>query len=604
MTSATNTRPTLRGSRAMVSSTHWLASAAGMAVLESGGNAFDAAVAAGFVLQVVQPHLNGPGGEVPAIVAAAGKSPRVLMGQGPAPLAASAEHYKALGLDLVPGAGPLAAAVPGAFDAWMLLLRDEGTMRIRQVVEPAIELARTGHPIGERTVATIAAVEGLFREDWTASASIWLPGGRLPRANERFAMPAWADTLQRLVDEAEAGGGTREAEIDRARRAWREGFVAEAVDRFGRQAYRDSSGGPHAGVLSGADLASWRASWEQPVTYAWRGYTLAKTAAWAQGPVLLQSLALIEAASAGAVVDPGTEEGAHLVAECLKLALADREAWYGDGAQTPLEALLSPTYNASRIGLIGDRASFELRPGAPDGRRPLLGHLAVADFAAIADSPRRTDTTLAGATGEPTVDGRGVTRGDTVHVDVVDRFGNMISATPSGGWLQSSPAIPELGFCLGSRLQMTWIEQGLASSLVPGRRPRSTLSPTLVLRDGEAVLACGTPGGDQQDQWQLLFLLRHLGMGMGLQESMEAPTWHSESFPSSFYPRRAQPGVLVAEPRLGDDVIAALERRGHSVVRAGEWSLGRMCAVAREPASGLLSAAADPRGQQGYAAGR
>ena len=179
----------------------------------------------------------------------------------------------------------------------------------------------------------------------------------------------------------------------------------------------------------------------------------------------------------------------------------------------------------------------------------------------------------------------------------------MISATPSGGWLQSSPTVPELGFCLGTRLQMTWLEQGLASSLVPGRRPRTTLSPTLVMRDGSAVLACGTPGGDQQDQWQLIFVLRHLGAGMALQEAIDAPAWHTDSFPSSFYPRFAHPGSLVAEDRLGTDVIAALASRGHRVMQAGP-GLGRLCAVGRDPASGLLSAGANPRGMQGYAAGR
>jgi gamma-glutamyltranspeptidase/glutathione hydrolase len=180
----------------------------------------------------------------------------------------------------------------------------------------------------------------------------------------------------------------------------------------------------------------------------------------------------------------------------------------------------------------------------------------------------------------------------------------MISATPSGGWLQSSPTIPELGFCLGSRLQMTWVEDGLASSLRPGRRPRTTLSPTLISRDGEPVLACGTPGGDQQDQWQLLFLLRHLGLGQDLQEAIDAPAWHTDAFPASFHPRSAEPGSLLVEDRLGAAVFDDLAARGHRITRAGSWTLGRLCAVARDPATGMLSAAANPRGMQGYAAGR
>ena len=180
----------------------------------------------------------------------------------------------------------------------------------------------------------------------------------------------------------------------------------------------------------------------------------------------------------------------------------------------------------------------------------------------------------------------------------------LVSATPSGGWLQSSPFIPDLGLALGSRLQMTWLEQGLPSSLVPGRRPRTTLTPTLVLRDGIPVLACGTPGGDQQDQWQSVFLLRHLGAGLDLQDAIDAPVFHTASFPGSFHPRATEPGVLVAESRLGEQILAGLRARGHEVSDQGPWSLGRMCAVARDPRTAVLSAGANPRGRQGYAVGR
>jgi gamma-glutamyltranspeptidase/glutathione hydrolase len=588
----------------MVSSTHWLASASAMAVLEAGGNAFDAAVAAGFVLQVVEPHLNGPGGEVPAILSIAGDPrPLVLAGQGPAPARATAEHFGSLGLDLVPGTGLLAATVPGAFDAWLMLLRDHGTMDLRRILQFAIDYADGGHPLGERVASTVRTVEGLFREDWTSSAELWIPYGRLPTVGARFSNPAWASTLRRLLTEGEACGQGRAEQIDGARRAWREGFVAEAIDAFSRRSFRDSSGQCHAGALTGADMAGWRASWEEPVTFAWRGFTFAKTGPWAQGPVMLQTLALLDALGSD-VPDPGSATGAHVVAECLKLALADREAWYGDGEEAPVEALLSAPYNAERAALVSEHASSELRPGQPGGRSPRIAHKAREAFEAASLGGTGFGAGLAGSTGDPTVGPSGLTRGDTVHVDVVDRWGNMISATPSGGWLQSSPTIPELGFCLGTRLQMTWLEQGLASSLVPGERPRTTLSPTLVLRDGSAVLACGTPGGDQQDQWQVIFILRHLGLGMGLQEAIDAAAWHTDSFPSSFYPRLADPGSLIVEDRLGPDVIAALASRGHRVVRAGPWALGRLCAVGREAASGLLSAGANPRGMQGYAAGR
>jgi len=219
-------------------------------------------------------------------------------------------------------------------------------------------------------------------------------------------------------------------------------------------------------------------------------------------------------------------------------------------------------------------------------------------------SARSTAGSTDATTGEPTVPADGVATGDTCHVDVVDRWGNMISATPSGGWLQSSPVIPELGFPLGTRLQMLWLEEGLASSLAPGRRPRTTLTPTMVHRDGQPVLACGSPGGDQQEQWQLIFLLRHVVAGLPLQEAIDAPMWHTTSLPDSFYPRAMEPATLVVEDRIDPATLAALADRGHDVRLSGPWSLGRMCAVTRDPSNNVLRAGANPRGMQGYACGR
>jgi gamma-glutamyltranspeptidase/glutathione hydrolase len=259
---------------------------------------------------------------------------------------------------------------------------------------------------------------------------------------------------------------------------------------------------------------------------------------------------------------------------------------------------LSPDYTAQRRRLIDDTASLELRPGAPGGRQPRL-----PTYLSIHAPTQATPADRVAGIGEPTVDRSGVNRGDTCHLDVVDRWGTMVSATPSGGWLQSSPVIPALGFPLGSRLQMCWLEEGLPASLVPGRRPRTTLSPTLVYRAGAPVLACGTPGGDQQDQWQLVMLLSHLVRRLPLQEAIEAPTWHSNAVPSSFFPRERRAGELVVEDRLGDDVVEGLRRRGHSVVIADGWSLSRLSAVSRDPGTGLLQAAADPRAL-GYAMGR
>lgn len=597
------TRPTLRGTFGMVSSTHWLASQSAMRILELGGNAFDAAATAGFVLHVVEPHLNGPAGEVPAIVATADDpTPRVLCGQGAAPAAATIDHFRSLGLDLIPGSGPLAAAVPGAVDAWLLMLRDHGTRPLREILEPAIGYARDGHPLVARVGDTVARVQDLFTEHWPTSAEVWLADGRPPRANTLFRNPAYAATLERLLSTAEAAGSDRVAQLERARSTWREGFVAEAIDRFARVPHRDSSGEDHAGLITGDDLAAYEATWEEPATLDWQGYTVAKTGPWGQGPALLQSLAVLDELGDPAELDLTGADGVHTVTEVMKLSYADREAWYGDGYDVPLKTLLSPAYAAERAALIGPEATTELRPGSPDGRTPVLASVAAGNASRDASTGEPT-VAAAGTTGEPTVSVDGTTRGDTCHVDVIDRWGNVVSATPSGGWLQSSPTIPELGFCLGSRLQMFWLEEGTASSLAPGLRPRTTLTPTLVLRDGRPVLACGSPGGDQQDQWQLIFLLRHLAGGQDLQEAIDAPAWHTTGFPSSFYPRACEPGGLVIESRLGPDVRNELVRRGHRVTEAEPWSLGRLCAVSREP-DGVLAAAANPRGMQGYACGR
>jgi gamma-glutamyltranspeptidase/glutathione hydrolase len=592
------TRPTLQGTFGMASSTHWIASQCAMRILERGGNAFDAAVTAGFVLHVVEPHLNGPGGEVPAIIATAeDPAPRVLAGQGPAPAAATIEHFTSLGIDLIPGSGPLAAAVPGAVDAWLLLLRDHGTQTLEEVLEPAIAYAAGGHPILERVCTTVSSVQELFESDWSSSQELWLRGGKPPAPGSMFANPTYAQTLQRLVAEGQAAGSERAVQIDGARRAWKEGFVAEAIDAFSRKAFRDSSGGVNSGLVSGSDMAAFSATWEQPATLDWHGYSVAKTAAWGQGPALLQTMTTLDALDDPDALDPSTTHGIHAIAESLKLAFADREAWYGDDQDVPLGTLLSREYAAERAGLIADRASREVRPGSPDGRPPRIA-------ARLGDQAARSPTPQDATLGEPTVEADGVMRGDTCHVDVVDRWGNMVSATPSGGWLQSSPTIPELGFPLGSRLQMFWLEEGLSSSLAPGRRPRTTLTPTMVHRDGEPVLACGSPGGDQQEQWQLLFLLRHLLGGQSLQEAIDAPMWHTTSFPGSFYPREVEPAVLVAEDRIEEDVLTGLAARGHEVRLSGAWSLGRMCAVSRNPATGVVAAGANPRGMQGYACGR
>ncbi|GAA2229619.1 gamma-glutamyltransferase [Promicromonospora sukumoe] len=610
------TRPDLRGTFGMVGSTHWIATASAQAVLERGGNAFDAAVAGAFVLHVVEPHLNGPGGDMTGVFVTAEEpgAPRVLVGQGPAPAGATIEHYRSEDLDLVPGSGALAAAVPGSVDAWLLLLRDHGTWDLADVLAFAVGYARDGHPLLERVAGTLSTVAGLFREHWPTSAAHWLPDGEAPAPGTVVTNPEYADLLDAVVA-AGSGAANRAEAIDLARAAWRE-RVGAAVEAFVATPHRHADGGDHAGVITAADIAAFSASYEDATTVTFRGYTVAKTGAWGQGPALLATLKILEGLD-DAALDPSTELGAHTVIEAQKLALADRDVWYGDPASddVPLTYLLSEEYAAARRALIGDSASHELRPGDVPGRTtPALPVLRTeyATSAPAGSLPGAPGGGAAAGVGEPTVEvpspdspeHTGATRGDTCHIDVVDRWGNMVSATPSGGWLQSSPTVPGLGFCLGTRLQMTWLDEASPSALTPGRRPRTTLTPTLVLRDGEPVIALGSPGGDQQDQWQLLFLLRVLVGGYTPQQAIDAPALHTTSFPGSFWPRTWTPGGAVVEDRLGDDVIAGLVGRGHVVTRAGDWALGRLSAVTRDPATGLLGAAANPRGAQGYAAGR
>ncbi|MFL5099551.1 MAG: gamma-glutamyltransferase family protein [Xanthobacteraceae bacterium] len=612
------TRPEIDGTFGVVTSTHWIATAVGMATLEKGGNAFDAAVATAFTLQVVEPHLNGPGGDVPVIVydVERGK-PEVICGQGPAPAAATIARYRSLGLDLVPGTGLLAACIPGMFDTWMLLLRDYGTLRLTDILTPAITYAANGHPLVERANATIATVEQLFRQHWPTSAAVYLPDNKVPPTGTLFTNKTLAETYARVLREAESAGANRERQIERARKTWSQGFVAEAIDRFCRtRSLMDTSGEPHRGVLTGEDMARWQARVEAPLTYDYGRYSVCKASFWTQGPVVLQQLALLK----GFGLDrysPTDPDFIHVVTECAKLAYADRETFYGDPefVDVPAEALLSDAYNTARRALVTDRASLELRPGAIEGfGKRVEVRLGEGARTAVGSSGAGEPTVgrivwthddgddPSARPGELAVGRMGASSGDTVHFDIVDQAGNMVSATPSGGWLQSSPVIPELGFCLGTRAQMFWLEEGLPSTLEPHKRPRTTLSPSLALRDGRPYLAFGTPGGDQQDQWSLHVFLNHVHFGLDLQAAIDHPEFHTDDFPSSFHPRQRQPRSLAIESRFGPQVIDELRDRGHDAIDAGPFALGRVSAVARE--DGMLRAGASPRGMQGYAAGR
>ena len=592
------TRPEIVGSFGVVASTHWIGSTVGFGILEKGGNAFDAAAASAFVLQVVEPHLNGPAGEFPAIFRTSGSERvQVLCAQGAAPKKATIAHYKEEGLNIIPGSGPLATVIPGAFDGWMLLLRDYGIMSLHDILEPAIFYAENGHPLLPGAAKIISDLSHFFKSEWPSSANTWLQQGRAPTAGSIFCNPTLANTWRRVLEEVR-GIRDRVQQMEVARRIWSQGFIGEEIDSFVKKTcVMDSSGERHAGILTCDDLISWSAHYEKPRVIEYNGWNVAKSDVWGQGPVLLQALSIlkgIDFRNSGLC----SADFIHLVIEALKLAFADREAYYGDPnfSQLPLNELFSDAHGAKRFALIEPSASQNQRPSNLPGWEK-LAEGAIKRARSIR-SPKHT-----GNSGEPTMYHLTEKRGDTVHIDVIDRWGNMISVTPSGGWLQSNPIIPNLGFALNSRAQMFWLEEGLPQSLRPGSRPRTTLSPSLAWTENGDALVFGTPGGDQQDQWQLIFLLRYLNGVDNLQEVIDMPLFHSMHFNSSFYPRNAQPGHVMLEPNIPREIIDILSGKGHEVETSSAWAIGRLTA-ARRSANGILRGGATPRLMQAYVVGR
>ncbi|GLZ00519.1 gamma-glutamyltransferase [Actinoplanes sp. NBRC 103695] len=593
-------RPQLTGTFGAVASTHWLASTVAMSILERGGNAFDAVAAAGFTLQVVEPHSNGPGGDVVISVhPRSSGTVRVICGQGPMPQAATIDRFAALGIKQMPAAGQLPATVPGAFGAWMRLLSEFGTMPLGDVLEPAIGYASRGYPLLPAAASTIAAMAPLFRTHWAESARTWLPGGSEPAAGSRMHNTTLAGTYERLVLQARAAATGREAQIEAARAAFYEGFVAESIDRFARTEVFDSTGRPHHGLLTGDDLATWRAGVEETCALPYGDFTVHKPGPWSQGPVFLQQLALLEGCDLRGM-GLGSAEYVHTIAESAKLAFADREAWYGDPdhSPVPMAGLLSPEYTARRRSLIGDAANLDPVPGRPGGGEPWIPQ-AAPEQAAAGEPAWMAHLRSGLPTVNPAAPRAGA--GNTCTVAVVDRWGNLAVAVPSGGWLKSSPVMPGLGFALGTRGQTAWLTEGHPNSLAPGRRPRTTLSPSVVLRDGEPFLAFGTPGGDQQDQWTLHAFLAVAEFGLEPQAATELPAWNIDHFAQSFAPRVSRPGVVVIERSHGPEVLAGLEKRGHRLDVVPESTLGKVCAAGVDPGTGFVRAATGARGRQAYA---
>jgi gamma-glutamyltranspeptidase / glutathione hydrolase len=570
---------TASGRVGVVATTHPIAAQVGLAILEQGGNAFDAAVAAGLTLQIVECHQTGLGGEVVLQAARAGEDrPVVICGQGSVPAAASIARYRGMGLAAVPTDGPLSAVVPGAFGGWMLLLRDHGSLSLAEVMAPAIHHAEQGFAAYQAYIDDLRRSERRLRA-WPSSASIYLPGGDFPRPGERVRNPALAATFARLLREGEAAGGNRERRIEAARRAYYEGFVAEAIDRFGRVAIEDE-GGAVPSLVTGADLAGWRATAERPVAIEDGGWRVFKPGFWSQGPAALQILGLLRRCGA-ASLDPDDPQFVHLFVEATKLAHADREAWFGDTLDPSIDraSLLSDSYLDARARLIGERAAMDFAPGRIDGQEATLP-AAARRMQAVpepADAPRGNNTS---------------------NVIVIDRHGNIVAATPSGGWLGGNPAIPELGFALNNRAQMCWLEEGLASSLRPGTRPRTTLSPSLAFHADGTRMGFGCRGSDMQDQWALQCFVQHAWAGWTLADAVERSHFIVEHGPPSMAPRRSRRGKVTLREDFAA-VAPALAARGHDVAVGPDHRWHVICAaVAR---GGVLSAATSP---DGAAAGR
>ena len=578
---AVTTRPVVMGTHGAVAAGHYLAAQAGLRILQMGGNAVDAGVAMGFALAVLQPDQNGIAGEAPILIYSADRGrPFAVNGHGVAPRAATIERFKQMGVELIPGDGFLPAVVPAALDSYVTALAVFGTLPLSEVIAPALELASEGIPVQEGLRGSIVSSLPLWKERYPSTAKVFAPAARAPEVGELVVQPDWAATMRLLVEaERKAARGDRIARLRAARDVFYRGEIARAICEFaGKAEVLDASGSAHSCLLTEEDFASYRARVEPAVSTDYRGITVHKCNTWCQGPVFLQQLNLLEGFDLAAM-GHNTADYVHTLIECAKLAFADRNAHYGDPqfVDVPLGRLLSKAYADERRRLVDpQRASLEDRPGdLPPGRR----------LPPVAPDGAWPETFT----------------GDTTKCEAVDRFGNMISITPSGGWFSSSPVIPGLGFPLGTRGQM--FELDLAgearpahpNSLQPGKRPRSTLTPTLATREGRPWMAFGSPGGDCQDQWALLFFLNHVDFDMNLQEAIDAPTFHTVHFRNSFYPRAAFPGRMVVEGRIGEEVRRALAARGHTVEVAGNWSNSNTIVVQFDPDTGLISAAATPR---------
>jgi gamma-glutamyltranspeptidase/glutathione hydrolase len=566
------TRPVVSGTQGIVSGGHPLVSMAGMRMLLAGGNAFDAAVAAGFAAAVVEPTASYTlCGECVALVHhARRRETHAVSGQGTAPALATVTLFRSRGLDRIPtGPGPeahLSFTVPGAVDAYLTLLESHGTRTLSEVLAPAVHYAEHGFPMYEymHRLLAIPETRGQFDVYPPGGTAVFYPNGRTPEVGELFVQPALGATLRRLVEADTLSRGSRVAGIAAARERFYRGDIAAAIGGFSERL---------GGLLRAADLAGYRARLESPVRMTFAGREIVGQSAWTQGPVLMQALAMLATLDLRAL---GHNSAAyiHVVTEALKLAFADRERHYGDAGGVPLAELLSPAYARERAALIrADRAMLEAPPPGDPARRGT----------AVAPRP----VAAAGADSAAAADG-------TTHIAAIDRDGNMICLTPSGGVFRKSAFAPELGCTLSTRSEMFVLEDGHPNALVPGRRPRTTLISYLICENGVPTTTVGCPGGDDQAQADLQLVLNLLVFGMNPQQAVEAPRFSTQTLVNSFYPRVYRPGQLNVEPGIPEGTRAQLRALGHTVSEIGACGIGAVV-TRRDPATGVLSAGADPR---------
>jgi len=567
-TSGNSFYPRIFGKRGAIATEHYLSAEAGIEILKQGGNAVDAAVAATFVEGVVNQQMHSIGGEVTILIGVPGTDhPVAINGNMVAPRRATPSAFLDRGFEKIPPEGVLAAGVPGAMAALIEALIRFGSMNFADIARPAIDLARTGFPVHSGLLRQhkygISANVEKFASQWPGSMALYCPEGRMPFEGELLRNPALAGMYDYLAGAETSAGGTRERGLRAAADAFYKGEVAGEIVKFVAA---------HDGLLELTDLEGFKARVEPAVRLDFSGVELYKCGPWTQGPALLQTLSILKNRDLRAL-GHNSQEYIHVVAEALKLAFADRDQFYGDPSfiDVPLTDLLSDEYGSLRAALIGDDANAALRPGDPRRMQALL-----PDHERWESQPW----------------GPG-----TVNVNVVDASGLAAAFTPSGAWIMQSEVVPALGFPLGSRLSNCLLAPDNHPNVVaPLRQPRTTISPSLAMKEGKPWLAFGSMGGDQQDQWQLQFFLNRVVFDMPIQRAIEAPKFSSEHFPGFFYPHDSFRNRLRIEETVGEKAIKALAARGHDVDIAPSWTEGYLCAVERDVVSGMLEAGADPRG--------